>query len=404
MTDMPDASATASAEASIRDVANPPTAPRIDSSVRIPALDGLRGIAILLVLLAHSVFHTTFQSHPSLNRLLAVGRLSWSGVDLFFVLSGFLIGGILLDHRESPKYFKSFYIRRIYRILPLYFVIVALCWVVSQLSSRGWTPFGQIDSFPGPVPWWSFLIFAQNLSMALAGGFGNGGLGVTWSLAIEEQFYLTLPFVIRKLTPRNLTCLLALVMVGAPILRAWLMHYGSHGAFAVYVLTPCRADALAVGVLCAVMVRNVQIWKYLTAQRRWIYGLSSILGLCLVTITAMGYEVGDRRFYGLEFSVLAFFYGAVLLIAVTGDDKLVLGVFRNQLLMKLGLVAYGTYLLHYICIDFFHFLVTYYSNRPPAVAFIGAYVAGVSVAILAANISWRRFEKPLVQRGRAYDY
>src|SRR5882724_10785668 len=118
MTDMPDASATASAEASIRDVANPPTAPRIDSSVRIPALDGLRGIAILLVLLAHSVFHTTFQSHPSLNRLLAVGRLSWSGVDLFFVLSGFLIGGILLDHRESPKYFKSFYIRRVYRILP----------------------------------------------------------------------------------------------------------------------------------------------------------------------------------------------------------------------------------------------------------------------------------------------
>jgi peptidoglycan/LPS O-acetylase OafA/YrhL len=116
MTDTPDASATASDEASTRDVAtvdlSRSTVPRINSSVRIPALDGLRGIAILLVLLAHTVFHTTFQSHAALNRLVALGSLSFSGVDLFFVLSGFLIGGILLDHLDSPRYFTTFYLRR----------------------------------------------------------------------------------------------------------------------------------------------------------------------------------------------------------------------------------------------------------------------------------------------------
>jgi peptidoglycan/LPS O-acetylase OafA/YrhL len=90
-----------------------------DWSVRVPALDGLRGVAILLVLLRHSFFGLESQS-SLLSAFLAAGRLTWSGVDLFFVLSGFLIGGILLDARKSPRYFSTFYIRRAYRILPLY--------------------------------------------------------------------------------------------------------------------------------------------------------------------------------------------------------------------------------------------------------------------------------------------
>src|SRR5246127_3054402 len=100
-------------------------------SARIPALDGLRGIAIGLVLLRHAIFGVTsvegIESHSSLiSALVASGQLPWSGVDLFFVLSGFLIGGILLDARPSPRYFQTFYIRRAYRILPLYFLVIAL--------------------------------------------------------------------------------------------------------------------------------------------------------------------------------------------------------------------------------------------------------------------------------------
>src|SRR5579864_5774237 len=98
-----------------------------DWSVRIPALDGLRGIAILLVLLRHAIFGVTsvqgIEAHSRFaSFVIACGQLSWSGVDLFFVLSGFLIGGILLDARSSPRYFQTFYIRRVFRILPIYYI------------------------------------------------------------------------------------------------------------------------------------------------------------------------------------------------------------------------------------------------------------------------------------------
>jgi len=131
-----------------------------DWSARIPALDGLRGIAIGLVLLRHAIFGVTsvegIETHsPFTSALVACGQLTWSGVDLFFVLSGFLIGGILLDARPSPRYFQTFYIRRAYRILPLYLVVVGLSLVphlfaeFSRLVPR--TP-RRSPSPGGPMP------------------------------------------------------------------------------------------------------------------------------------------------------------------------------------------------------------------------------------------------------------
>jgi len=96
------------------------------------------------------------------------------------------------------------------------------------------------------------------------GSFDRTGLDVTWSLAIEAQFYLTLPFVIRRMTRRSLFYLLAAVICGPPILRALLIHYWVHGDIAAYVLTPCRADALALDALCALLARNERAWRYLS--------------------------------------------------------------------------------------------------------------------------------------------
>jgi peptidoglycan/LPS O-acetylase OafA/YrhL len=371
-------------------------------TARIPALDGLRGIAILLVLLWHSLFQAGFR-HPAFIAVVGLGRLSWSGVDLFFVLSGFLIGGILLDHRDSPRYFQSFYARRAYRILPLYFAILAFCWLAHEFGSLGWTPLGRVEMFSGRLPWWSFLTMLQNWGMAATGSFDRTGLAVTWSLAIEEQFYLTLPFVIRRISRSSLFYLLAAVICGAPILRALLIHYSAHGAIAAYVLTTCRADSLAVGVLCALLARNQRAWEYLRSHRPLIYAAASALGLCLVVLISRGYGYWDKTLYGLDFSVLACFYAAVLLIAISGDDGFVRGVLCNPILKTLGLVAYGTYLLHYFCIEFFRYLATHY-GKPSAAIFIGAQLLGVVVAIAGAGISWRWFEKPLLHKGRAYIY
>jgi peptidoglycan/LPS O-acetylase OafA/YrhL len=143
-----------------------------DWSRRIPALDGLRGIAILLVLMEHTIFQMQTKSQVFSN-VLALGKLSWSGVDLFFVLSGFLIGGILLDARESPRYFQTFYIRRAYRILPLYAAITTI-FLVRHLPFH-FIP-GSLGSFsPLNIPWASYVTLTQNFWMVKVGWFGRHG-------------------------------------------------------------------------------------------------------------------------------------------------------------------------------------------------------------------------------------
>jgi len=376
----------------------------INSSRRIPALDGLRGIAILLVLLWHSVFYARFESHPLLNGLLGIGRLTWSGVDLFFVLSGFLIGGILLDNRESPNFFKTFYLRRAYRILPLYFVVVAFCFITFEAGHHGLTPRSLANWLDGPIPWWSYVTFTQNLWMAKVGGFSRAGLNVTWSLAIEEQFYLTLPLLVRWVAPRKLIFVVVGVVLGAPILRALLIHHLAHGGFDAYVLMPCRADGLGLGVLCAILVRKERTWNYFLAHRSWIRTMVVVLGLGVVAITFKGYALFSGALYGLEYSVLALFYTSVVLVAVTDEDKFVKAVLCNRALTKLGIVAYGTYLLHYLFIDLVQFLVNFLNAGFSPFHIRGASVMGVVVAVMVASISWRFFEKPLVHRAHAYKY
>ena len=207
---------------------------------QIPALDGLRGIAILLVLLWHGVFSLPTNSRL-LSNLFAVGSLSWSGVDLFFVLSGFLIGGILLDAKQSTRYFKTFYVRRAFRILPLYgfvtglFLAFHLPFVCTMLHG---------DCLPSQIPLASYPTFTQNLWMAYLGKWGLSGMVVTWSLAVEEQFHLTIPIVIRKLSRSHLAVALISIVIGAPLLRTFMLFNFEHGRFADYLLMPCRADAL----------------------------------------------------------------------------------------------------------------------------------------------------------------
>src|SRR5260370_30220392 len=117
----------------------------------------------------------------------------WSGVDLFFVLSGFLIGGILMDSKDSPTYYRTFYLRRIHRIFPLYYLMIGLFVVGNLLLPNAFL-------FASPIPAWPFLFFLQNI------GFGfthaHARAAVPWSLAVEEQFYLLLPLVVRNLSRR----------------------------------------------------------------------------------------------------------------------------------------------------------------------------------------------------------
>src|ERR1700677_1522097 len=165
-----------------------------EKSGRIPELDGLRGLAIFLVLVSHYVVFQIRFEPGRLFRLLSPGLgLAWSGVDLFFVLSGFLIGGILMDHRNSPKYFSTFYLRRFWRIVPIYAVVCSAFWLARYALNRAQVPFpGWL--FNQALPWYYYATLTQNIGLAIAGGwFGANWLAVTWSLSLEEQFYLLAP-------------------------------------------------------------------------------------------------------------------------------------------------------------------------------------------------------------------
>src|SRR5580704_14894457 len=195
----------------------------LDFSRRIPELDGLRGIAIGMVIFFH-VVTLAIAARPTLplGYILATTRLFWSGVDLFFVLSGFLIGGILLDARDSPNYFKTFYVRRFCRILPLYFLFIGLVATAYQFVYR---PIGAPLNgiFEGRLPWYWYFSFAQNLRMAKLNTTGAAIMSVTWSLAVEEQFYLVLPAIVRFVRRSALPYVFIAGIVIAPLVRLFII-------------------------------------------------------------------------------------------------------------------------------------------------------------------------------------
>lgn len=366
---------------------------------RIPALDGLRGIAILFVLLYHTVFSTFTTSHVA-RAFYSLGRLSWSGVDLFFVLSGFLIGGILLDTKDSPQYFKTFYIRRAYRILPIYSAIVAayVVWLVALRAQNGqWTV-----SSVRQVPLWAYLTFMQNLWTA-AGWTELMVCGVTWSLAVEEQFYLTLPALVRRISRPALTWILVSVVIAAPVLRTAIHLIFKNGNVADYVLMPCRADTLCLGVLVAILTRTPRLWNVVIARPSAVYWLAGITFLGPIWMTYKGFGQFDDTMVSVGYSLLALFYTSCLLLALTAHGVLQT-IFHNRGLRELGVLSYCIYLIHMSLVEGVRRLLALRFGDSTRPTHILSLAIGIPLIFAVAKLSWRFFEQPRLRRGHAYKY
>jgi len=377
---------------------DPPAAPLIHSSRRLPELDGLRGIAVAVVV----VYHLAFSDVPVpkfFSGLVGAGRLGWSGVDLFFVLSGFLIGGILLDSRHSANYFKTFYLRRAYRILPIYFVLLGL-FSLRFLHVGA----GALGEFAGSViPWYAYFTFTHNIWMAVLGTLGAGVVGPTWSLAVEEQFYLSAPFVVRRLRPATLAKALLGVVIAAPVLRTALYLFSARNAVADYVSMPCRADALSLGILAAWLVRTPRGWKFLLDRGGALKGAAGVFFVGMVVMTHWGYFLsGPMVTFG--YTWLALFYVSVLLIAVSGASESLGRVLRARVLMQLGAVSYFVYLFHLPLMEAARRILWLRFPRESATVYFAGGCLGIVLTLLAAQLSWRFFEKPLVGRSHRYRY
>src|ERR1035437_5858223 len=212
--------------------------PEILPQKRMPELDGLRGIAILLVWTGH------YFAAPAMGMVRLLDgywfRLGWTGVDLFFVLSGFLIGGILLNVRDSPRYFKTFYARRFFRIVPLYYAWIAIYILLATFGAQYLS--ARIGTVQGvDLSIFAQFFFLQNFRDLHTSTVSFWWFTPTWSLAIEEQFYLVSPLVVRYLSKRALTVFLIVITAAAPLLR-WIVrgHFDS-GPWLAYRLMPCPA-------------------------------------------------------------------------------------------------------------------------------------------------------------------
>jgi peptidoglycan/LPS O-acetylase OafA/YrhL len=371
-------------------------------SRRIPELDGIRGVAILLVLLWH-FFVLPIVAPPGtlLSYLQAAGRLTWSGVDLFFVLSGFLIGGILMDARDAENYFSVFYRRRFFRIVPLYFLVVAGSWALCHWAGEGRFAFMTGDR----LPWPPYFLFLQNFWMATRTTLGGvWGLGGTWSLAIEEQFYLTLPLLIRTLSPRRLAAVLVGGVVAAPALRILFYALWPHHYLSWFVIMPCRADALLLGALGAMAVRDPTWRERLQRNRLAMAGALGVLLAGLYFLTKMVRWPTDVTLLAGGYTWLALFYVSVLLYAVVHSQSWLAGCLRLRWLKWLGAIAYGTYLLHQQVRGTLFGLLW---GRDPLNLSLPVFVVSVlalAITLAVCQASWKYFERPLLRIGHRRNY
>jgi peptidoglycan/LPS O-acetylase OafA/YrhL len=373
------------------------------SLARIAQLDGLRGVAIAMVVLYHYFsFHLTTSDGTLLWYLLYPTRFGWSGVDLFFVLSGFLIGGILLDAKGSRNYFQVFYIRRFLRIVPIYYLFLILFF-----SFIAWFGVHPSPCWPWKLgenlPRYTYFLFFQNIWAAIYGVLGSTPLAVCWSLSVEEQFYLTLPLLIRFFSRERIRFLAVEIILLAPVLRIALYSFcPSHPHF-WYLLMPCRADSLFFGVLGAILLRD-PAWRIRIERNRSILRLVVILlaiGVPFVTqaqMTARGLVM-----VSLMFSWLAAFYLSVLIYSLTFTMSRVSRMLNWTLLRGLGVIAYGVYLFHQGILDFI-LRTASLGTKSLAVPYLLVALSAMAVTICLAYLSWEKFEKPFVRFSHRYKY
>ncbi|MFY9646734.1 MAG: acyltransferase, partial [Terriglobales bacterium] len=300
----------------------------------VPQLDGLRGIAILAVLFGHLA-----PRFPALH-FGAVAQYNFMGVDLFFVISGFLITGILLDSVGSEHYFRNFYVRRVLRIWPLYYTLLAFAFLVLPRID----PAGPERIFALCHPWQSYLVFAQNFFVHK---LGIMPLFVTWSLAVEEQFYLVWPLVIWLLPRKMLPGFLISVALLSPVVRG-LAQFEGLSAQTLYTCTVFRLDSICAGALLGVWFRSERFSRRAATCFFWT---SMALGLVGSYVT-LAWLWTQPLSANLRYSAVSiFFFGVVGWALLASPSNLVTRCLSTSWLRFTGKICFGLYLEHTIVFD-----------------------------------------------------
>jgi len=354
------------------------------SEGRVADLDGVRAIAIWMVLLLHALY--AFPNPAgALDFVPAPIQLilnhGWLGVDLFFILSGFLITGILLGSKLRPHYFRNFYIRRVLRIMPVYFATV----FVWTLFYRGYGRYFLLSS-----------VFGANLSFLLHIPTPHGP-GVLWSLAVEEHFYLLWPLVVFLINRRTLAIVAGAIFLGMPLLRGFFAYHGMSPSL-IYMLSWFRFDGLAAGAMLAIWARSTHAGK-----RSSLY-IASGLAVCFMILTIVGRPFGlmgtkTLVSVALRYTQAYLIFAAFFVMVVAYRGTKWTAPLRWRFLQLSGALSYCLYLVHLSVGDGYQYIlkrsgvdVVSYLGASGAVLLRAAAIVAVSFGI--AILSRKYLEEP----------
>jgi peptidoglycan/LPS O-acetylase OafA/YrhL len=369
------------------------TTPQSIVGVHLPVLDGFRGLAILAVIIMHAQVSTATTLTDRLVAFFADG--GWFGVDLFFVLSGFLITGILIDTLHARGYLRNFYARRALRILPLYYVVLCvLLYVVDPGSMNdrlGW-----------------FVVNLGNWDMALSGTYhGDQYFNVLWSLGVEEQFYLVWPLVVVLVSRRGLLKVCIGLVVASFGWRLWMVLSG-FGAPEQYMLTPTSMDAIAAGAAVAVLAREPGGLAPLAPVARWVGAAGALLLIGVAAVLdGFNLQASSMLTDGLGLGTITF---GALLVSVLAEPptSILVRVLGSRPLRQLGRYSYAMYLFHVTIVE----ALLKQGLHPDVLLRVGpgtlpgqiVFTAGtIALSYASALVSWHVLERPCLSLKRFFE-
>jgi peptidoglycan/LPS O-acetylase OafA/YrhL len=384
-----------------------PAVPPLAASRHIPALDGLRGTAILLVLAFKAM--ADYQTQTWGGRAIAgLCGCGWAGVDLFFVLSGFLITGILLDSKGGSHFFRTFYARRTLRIFPLYYGALLVAFVIIPAIAPITNP--DVQHIARNQAW----LWTYTSNMAFAGKhkvFFNADwlrLNHFWSLAIEEQFYLIWPMVVFALDSARLKKICWILVFGALSLRLGIYLAHLPRSLMLYP-TPCRSDSLSIGALLAIGVRETNgVARLLPIARRG----AAVFGVLLIPafFWPENHPADDRTIMlTVGYTLLAAFSACLLLLVLDPSPRNKLRqVLEHSAVRTLGKYSYCMYVAHMFVLAALEAAwplrrAVAWSRFEPAgmLLFFATYIAAT---LAIAIVSWKVFETHFIKAKRLFQY